>query len=69
MEQCLGAVFIVRWTAWLENIGFWRVHCATTVACGGGREAKPEMKHSKECNVCNERTENVGNLVAGLRLE
>jgi len=55
MEQCLGAVFIVRWTAWPDNIGFWRVHCATTVACCAVARRKSEMKRSKIESQCLKR--------------
>ena len=55
MEQCLGAVFIVRWTAWLENIVLSLGHGSTTVACCAVARRKSEMKRSKIESQCLKR--------------
>jgi hypothetical protein len=38
-----------------ENIGFWRAHCSTTVACGAVARRKTEMKRSKKECQCLKR--------------
>ena len=55
MERCLGAMFIVRWTAWLENIVLSLGHGSTTVACCAVARRKSEMKRSKIESQCLKR--------------